>query len=249
MIGVSGRIGAARLAAAAGLAAVAHCAPALTALTRLRISLFPRLAGLGDPDHVALTFDDGPHPASTPHFLEALGTRGVRATFFLLGSMLERRPELGRDLVAAGHEVAVHGWAHRNLLLERPAATYYELARAQTLIAETTGTRPRFFRPPHGILSLPALLAARKLELTPVLWTRWGKEWTRSATPGSVCDTLTVGLTGGATVLLHDSGCTFVSGSWRFGLAALPRLLDHCAERGLQVGPLGEHWRGVASCS
>jgi peptidoglycan/xylan/chitin deacetylase (PgdA/CDA1 family) len=235
-----------------GVAAAVHCAPALTALPRVRTRLFPRLAGLGDPDRVALTFDDGPHPDSTPHFVEALRARGVRATFFLLGSMLARTPELGRELVDAGHEVAVHGWGHRNLLLEGPGATYDELARAAEFIAGTTGSRPRFFRPPYGVLSLPALLAARRLELTPVLWSRWGKEWSRSATLGSVRETLTAGLTGGATVLLHDSDCAFASGSgsgsWRFSLAALPVLLDHCADRGLRVGPLREHWRGVPSC-
>jgi peptidoglycan/xylan/chitin deacetylase (PgdA/CDA1 family) len=248
MIGGSRRVGTARLAAAMGVAAALHCAPAVTALPRLRTRLFPRLSGLGDPDSVALTFDDGPHPASTPHFVEALAAHRVRATFFLLGSMLARNPELGRELVAAGHEVAVHGWGHRNLLLERPRATYDELARAYTLIAETTGTRPRFFRPPYGVLSMPALLAARRLELTPVLWTRWGKEWSRSATLRSVRDTLTAGLTGGATVLLHDCDTAFAAGSWRFSLAALPLLFDTCAARGLRVGPLSEHWCGAASC-
>jgi peptidoglycan/xylan/chitin deacetylase (PgdA/CDA1 family) len=245
---VARSVGKARLAAAVGLAAAVHCAPALTVLPRLRTRLFPRLSGLGDPDRIALTFDDGPHPDSTPHFIEALDARGIRATFFLLGSMLAQSPGLGRDLVAAGHEVAVHGWGHRNLLLERPSTTYDELARAYELIAETTGTRPRFFRPPYGVLSMPALLAARRLDLTTVLWTRWGKEWTRSATLGSVRHRLCTGLTGGATVLLHDSDCAFVSGSWRFSLEALPPLLDHCAERGLRVGPLNEHWLGAGSC-
>jgi peptidoglycan/xylan/chitin deacetylase (PgdA/CDA1 family) len=228
------------LVAALG-AATAQGAPALTVLPRLRVRLFPRLAGLGDPDRVALTFDDGPNPASTPRFLDALAAGGVRATFFVLGSMLAQAPGLGRDLVAAGHEVAVHGWAHRNLLLRSPASTYDDLARTRALIADVTGLVPRFFRPPYGVLSASALLAARRLDLMPVLWTCWGRDWTRSATPQTVLDTVRSGLGGGGTVLLHDSDGSPAPYAWQSTLAALPRLLEDCAQRGLRVGPLSEH--------
>ncbi|HEX7744229.1 MAG TPA: polysaccharide deacetylase family protein [Micromonosporaceae bacterium] len=231
----------ATLVATVSAATVAHGAPALTALPRLRLRLFPGLAGFGQPDRVALTFDDGPDPASTPRFVDALAARDVRATFFLLGSMLARSPGLGRDLVAAGHEVAVHGWAHRNLLLCGPTSTYDDLARARALIADTTGVVPRFFRPPYGVLSTSSLVAARRLDLLPVLWTCWGRDWTRSTTPQSVLQTVRAGLAGGGTVLLHDSAGATRRETWRSTLAALPRLLDDCAERGLRVGPLSEH--------
>ncbi len=226
--------------AALGVAAAAYGVPALTALPRVRTRLLPRLSGVGEPDRVALTFDDGPSPASTPRFVDVLAGRGVRATFFLLGSVLARAPGLGRDLVAAGHEVAVHGWAHRNLLLRSPSGTYDDLARARALVADTTGLVPRFFRPPYGVFSTSSLLAARRLNLTPVLWTCWGKDWSRSATPRSVLASVTTGLSGGATVLLHDADSAGAFG-WRSTLAALPRLLDHCAQHGLRVGPLSEH--------
>ena len=88
-----------------------HAAPALTSIGPLRRALLPALSGQGRPDHVALTFDDGPDPQSTPAFTELLHDR-VRATFFLLGHMVSRATSLTRELVAAGHEVAVHGWHH-----------------------------------------------------------------------------------------------------------------------------------------
>lgn len=84
-------------------------------------------------------------------------------------------------------------------------------------------------------------MAARRLDLTPVLWTCWGRDWTRTATRSSVLDTLRGGLTGGGTVLLHDSDCTSAPGAWRASLAALPHLLEECLSRGWRVGPLGEH--------
>ncbi len=228
-------------AAAAGALAVAHAAPALTSVPALRIGVLPGLAGVGDRDHVALTFDDGPDPASTPRFLDTLAARGVQATFFLLGSMLARAPGLGRELVEAGHEVAVHGWEHRYLVLRGPAATYDDLARARDLVGDVTGQAPMFFRPPYGVLSTAALRAARRLQLRPVLWTAWGKDWSARATPRSVLDTVCGDLAGGGTVLLHDSDCTSAPGAWRSALGALPALLDECAGRGLRVGPLREH--------
>src|SRR5258708_25393677 len=75
------------MVAAAGLA-IAQAGPGITALGPVRRSVFPRLAGRGAADHVALTFDDGPDPAATPHFLDVLDSRGVQATFFLLVSGL-----------------------------------------------------------------------------------------------------------------------------------------------------------------
>ncbi|WP_250281624.1 MULTISPECIES: polysaccharide deacetylase family protein [unclassified Frankia] len=228
-------------AAATGTVAAVHALPALTSVPGLRRRLVPGLAGVGDPGHVALTFDDGPDPTSTPRFLEALAAHEVRATFFLLGSMLVRAPELGRDLVQAGHEVAVHGWEHRYFVLRGPTATYDDLARARDLVGDVTGQTPAFFRPPYGVLSTAVLRAARRLRLRPVLWTAWGKDWSSRATPRSVLDTVRRDLVGGGTVLLHDSDCTSAPGAWRSALGALPALLDECAGRGLRVGPLREH--------
>lgn len=234
------RLGTAATAAGVGLLA-AHALPAATFWPPLRRHLLPGLAGVGDTTHVALTFDDGPHPRSTPFFLRELERRNVRATFFLLGSELARRPQLGRDLAAAGHEVALHGWHHRRLVWYGPRRTYDELSRARDLIATTTGTPPRWFRPPYGVLTTSALVTARRLGLSPVLWTCWGWDWSSRSTPESVYETVLGGLRGGGTILLHDSDVAAAVGSWKSTLGALPRLLDECARRGWRVGPLGEH--------
>jgi peptidoglycan/xylan/chitin deacetylase (PgdA/CDA1 family) len=226
---------------AAGLAgaAVAHAAPAALFVPAVRACVAPRLGGRGDPGHVALTFDDGPHPEATPAVAAVLDRYRVRASFFVLGRELARAPSLGRALADAGHEVAVHGWDHRCLL--RRAAVYDDLARTVDLVHRTTGRRPRWIRAPYGVFSSASLLAARRLELTPVLWTCWGVDWSRRATVTSVAATVRRGLRGGGTVLLHDSDVAAVPGSWRSTLGALPQVLDHCTERGLTVGPLAEH--------
>ncbi len=229
---------------AAGLA-VAHAGPGITAIGPLRRRLFPQLAGLGRAGHVALTFDDGPDPASTPAFLDLLAERRLHATFFLLGSMVDRAPGLAGQIAAAGHEIAVHGWDHRYAILRTPRDVHGDLARATAAVAAATGQRPRFFRPPYGVLSAGALAAARRLGLTPVLWSSWGREWTAGATADTVADTVLADLGGGATILLHDSDCTSPAGAAAAALGALPRVLDGCAARGLSIGTLAEHGLGA----
>ena len=228
-------------ALALGGLAVSHAGPGVTALGPLRRRFFPRLSGQGRADHVALTFDDGPDPAWTPAFLEVLAKWQVRATFFMLGSMAARSPGLAAEVAGAGHEVAVHGWAHRYTVLRSPRAVADDLARARDAVAGATGAQPCFYRPPYGVLSTGAIAAAGRLGLTPVLWTCWGREWTAGATPRSVWATLGGNLTGGATVLLHDSDCTSPPGSAAAALGALPLLLEECAVRRLVAGPVGEH--------
>ncbi|SOD84623.1 polysaccharide deacetylase family protein [Streptomyces sp. Ag109_G2-15] len=223
--------------------AAAHAVPVVSTFGPLRNRVMPRLSGRGRAGHVALTFDDGPDPHSTPLFLDALADRGVRATFFLLGSQARRSPGLVREIAAQGHEVAVHGWLHRPLLLRGPRATLDDLARARDTVGELTGRAPTLFRPPYGVMSTAAHLAARRLGLTPVLWTCWGEDWTARATPDSVHRTVARDLHGGGTVLLHDSDCTSASGAWRSALGALPRILDTCEHRGYEVGPLRDHGR------
>jgi len=226
--------------ALAGMAA-AQIGPGFAVLATFRPRLWPALAGLGALDHVALTIDDGPDPAATPQFLEMLAARGVHATFFMLGAAAAKSPALAAAVAAAGHEIGVHGWNHRPLPRLGPLATYDLLARARDRIAATTGQAPRLFRPSYGVLTGSALAAARRLELTPVLWTAWGRECRPGATTSSVCATLARGVIGGGTVLLHDSDRYAPEGSWRAGLGAVPLLLDECASKGWRVGPLREH--------
>jgi peptidoglycan-N-acetylglucosamine deacetylase len=228
------------LAGAAVLTA-AQALPALTSVGHLRRTAMPRLSGIGRRDHVALTFDDGPDPRYTPALLALLDELQVTATFFLLGRMLAANSQLGKDLVAAGHEVGLHGWEHRVLMSRSPWSTHHDLARGRDLIEDVTGQAVRWWRPPYGVLTSSSLASAYQLGLTPVLWTAWGKDWTADATAASVRAIVTRDLRPGGTILLHDSDCTSAAGSSQATLAALPDLIADIRARKLHVGPLREH--------
>jgi peptidoglycan-N-acetylglucosamine deacetylase len=207
----------------------------------LRRRLFPTLSGRGDAGRVALTFDDGPDPVSTTRILEGLDRLGWQATFFMLGSMVERNPSVAADVAAAGHEVAVHGFEHRSHLARLGADLRDDVARAVDAVALASGRAPRWFRPPYGSISWATLSAARAAGLQTVLWTAWGRDWRAEATPDSVVADVARGLAPGGTVLLHDSDCTSAPGSWRVTLASLDPLAELFARRNLTVGTLGEH--------
>lgn len=232
---------AARLRAAGLLALAGHVLPAGTWLPPVRLALFPALAGIGADGHVALTFDDGPDPASTPAFLDELDRLGVRATFFLLGEHSARHQALTREIADRGHELGVHGWTHRRPWLPIDPRELPELRRTLETVEVAAGCQPRWYRPPYGILTGGRWAAAARCGLRTVLWSAWGKDWTPQATPRSVYETLLPDLRGGATLLLHDSDRTSAPGSWQATLGALPLVVEACRTAGLKIGPLAAH--------
>ena len=182
---------------------------------------------LPGPAHgVALTFDDGPHPEGTPAVLELLRTAGAHATFFLVGEQVDRYPELAADIAAAGHEIGLHGYRHRLLLRRTIGGLADDLDRALDAIVGTTGKTPRCYRPPYGVFSAGALDLVRRRGWQPVLWSKWGRDWTRRATPATIARHAASGLAAGDIVLLHDADHYSAPGSWRKTVAALPRVLE-----------------------
>jgi peptidoglycan-N-acetylglucosamine deacetylase len=190
------------------------------------------------PGAVAITFDDGPHPQGTPAVLRTLAVAGARATFFLVGEQVRRDPAVAAEIAAAGHAVAVHGDRHRNLLRVGPRALADDLDRAAATIADATGTVPVLHRPPYGIYSPLALRAVRARGWTPLLWSQWGRDWTRRATSASVAATVIRTLAEGDVLLLHDADHYSARDSWRATAAALPRVLDAVAAAGLRPVPV-----------
>ncbi|HVQ58851.1 MAG TPA: polysaccharide deacetylase family protein [Solirubrobacterales bacterium] len=222
--------------AAGGLtaAAVAHAGPALAPVVP------PLGRGLGvqlrqeELEGVALTFDDGPHPQGTPAVLEALRERGASATFFLAGEQVERRPALAAEIVAAGHRVELHCHCHRNQLRLSPRDLLEDAERARAIIEESSGQEIHDYRPPYGIFSAAGLRAIRGRGWRPVLWSQWGRDWARRATPSSIAAKATGGARAGDVLLLHDADYYSAPGSWIRTVAALPIILEELEGRGLR---------------
>lgn len=240
-----GRAGVA-LGGAVAAAAAVTMAPALTAIHPVRRVLAPwavpdELWGVTETSQVALTYDDGPDPLTTPKFLDLLARHSTRATFFLLGEHAVSETGLLRRMVAEGHELGVHGWTHRCVAGIGPGRLARELARTKEVIEQATGREVAWYRPPYGVSTASSLRAARSARLTTVLWSAWGIDWRRGRTPEQIEATVLRSLRQGGTVLLHDTDRTSAPGSWRATLAASEQLLGRLAADGTPVGPLAEH--------
>lgn len=121
------------------------------------------------PRVLALTFDDGPDPIISPRILDALKTYHAHATFFVLGSCVNRHPELLRRILAEGHAIGSHSYSHPKSCTPQQARD--ELDRTEKAIWKATGIKPDMFRPPYGIVqgTLAKEAIGRRYALT--LWT------------------------------------------------------------------------------
>jgi peptidoglycan-N-acetylglucosamine deacetylase len=221
--------------AAWSLPALAPLAPSLCRSLGIPRTLPDEAAAAGE---VALTFDDGPHPRGTPAMLEALSAAGAHATFFLIGEQVRRAPALAREIVDAGHTVALHGDTHRLQLRLTPRALAADLDRGHATVTDATGTAPRLYRPPYGIFSPAGLKLVRQRGWTPMLWAKWGHDWRLHRTPGQIATELTENLTPGDVLLLHDADDYSQPGSWQRTAEALPQVLDTIAHQDLTTTKL-----------
>ena len=119
----------------------------------------------GTPENkqVALTFDDGPWPTSTPILLDLLARHNLQATFFVVGRQAEKHPELIAAILAQGHTIGNHSLRHDSLLMLRRPKTLQKDIHTTQEILQKSGVTPLVFRPPAGITN-PRLKQVLALE-------------------------------------------------------------------------------------
>jgi peptidoglycan/xylan/chitin deacetylase (PgdA/CDA1 family) len=153
---------------------------------------------------VALTFDDGPDPASTPALLDLLREARVHAAFFCVGERVAAHPELTARIAREGHLVENHSYHHSHLTnFFGVARLRVELERTQAVIARTTGRAPTYFRPPMGLSNPRVFRAARAVGIRVVGWTARGFD-TRAVHPARIVKRVVRGVAPGGVILLHD---------------------------------------------
>ena len=192
---------------------------------------------------MSLTFDDGPDPDATPKLLRLLAAGRARATFFLIGERAVRHPDLVREILAEGHEVGNHTWHHRNAWFLGPRATEVEILGGARVLAGITGAAPRLFRPPWGIVNVPALRIARRAGLTTVLWSIQ-PEGAWASPPDAQLRYCARSLHDGAIVDLHDA--PGLPGAPERLLRLMPELLALLARPRIRGGARGDPARRLS---
>lgn len=195
----------------------------------LRFHKFIR--GDANKKQIAITFDDGPHPAFTPKLLDILKQYNVKATFFLVGMMAEKYPDLVKAEVAAGHDVGNHTYHHVNLTKIPVGNVAAEIKACGEVIQHITGDAPHLFRPPGGDYNRQVAETSEALGYIMVLWTDDPGDY---ASPGMKAIQMRTldRVANGGIILIHDGVQQTVD--------VLPLILDYLKKKGYEVVTIDE---------
>jgi peptidoglycan-N-acetylglucosamine deacetylase len=191
---------------------------------------------------VALTFDDGPGPA-TPHVLDVLQRAGVRATFFIIGQDAAANPEMLRRIVAGGNALGDHTWSHHIPKAStgwKASKLAREIQRTRRVILDTTGLQPCLFRPPGGVVK-GAESVTRAAGLSIVLWSVDTRDWSVPSKDDRkfasvIRKRAALGLTQEhPVILLHDGG-----GNREATVAALQEIINDYRAHGYRFVTLDQ---------
>lgn len=149
---------------------------------------------------IAITFDDGPHPRFTPRLLDGLKERGVKASFFVIGNLAEKYPELIAREKEEGHLIGNHTYAHIDIGKLPEEKGREEILRTSAVIKEITGNEVEFVRPPFGSWQKKL---EQEMEMIPVLWSVDPLDWT-TKNPDEIVNKVVTKVKENDIILLHD---------------------------------------------
>ncbi|MFO0586577.1 MAG: polysaccharide deacetylase family protein [Polyangiaceae bacterium] len=217
------------------IALTAYVAILLVGVFFLRLGMFVDAMSRGPEGArgVALTFDDGPSPKSTPQILDLLDEAKAKATFFVIGRKAENHPDLVREILRRGHAVAMHSYGH-DRLFSLKGARYVrdDLKKACDVLQEITGDRPLLFRPPIGHTNPTIARVVKEMGLEVIGWSVRALDGVAAADPKNVAARVKRGLEDGAIVLMHDAAER--EDRTPASVAALPSILAAMAARNLE---------------
>jgi len=184
---------------------------------------------------VALTFDDGP-VKGTGALLKILAAHHAKATFFVLGSMVQEEPDMLRREVAAGHEIGNHTWNHPQLTTLSTARIRKQIRSTSDLIRKVSGVTPRLLRPPYGSTSRRVSRVAKSFGLAQITWSVDPQDW-KETTAGPVVKRIKAQTQDGDIVLSHDIRPSTVR--------AMPRIITSLERRGFIFATVSELLAGA----
>ncbi|MGM9886775.1 MAG: polysaccharide deacetylase family protein, partial [Lactococcus sp.] len=170
---------------------------------------------------IALSFDDGPGPITTPKLLKILAENDVKATFFALGAQAQAYPDIIKSEAANGNEVASHTWDHKNLVTLTAAQQKEEILSAHDYINSLTGQNTNFFRPPYGSYNQTTLA---QTNLAAVDWSIDTNDWKYVNNTPIVVQNAVNSAHDGAIILMHDIH------SW--SVDAVPQIIQQLKAKG-----------------
>lgn len=156
-------------------------------------------------NHVAITFDDGPHPEFTPKALELLKQYNAKATFFCIGKNIEAYPKVFNDIIEQGHTVGNHTYSHTNNFgFLKTEKVIEELQKTNAIVKDSNGFIMKLYRPAFAVTNPRIKKAIKATKLQPIGWSVRSLD-TTSRTPENIFNRTTRNLSKGDVILLHDT--------------------------------------------
>lgn len=180
---------------------------------------------------VSLTFDIGYVPENE-ELMQLLVARHIKATFFVIGTAMDKRPDVVQELVGHGQELANHSWTHDYMQYMDEAGVLDELRRTEAAVkaAYPEATTKPFFRAPFGAITPEMVQIAKQEGYYTIGWTVDSGDWVPGITPDEIYTRVTESLCPGAIIVMHDANLP--------SFKALPRILDYLEEQQYEVVPL-----------
>ena len=185
------------------------------------------------PPQVALTFDDGPWPSGTRRVLSVLERMKVPATFFMVGYLVERYPDIVQSVVRAGMTIGDHSWSHpyRTPFKDlTPHRIQTEVERPASFLRHRFHVDVHLFRAPGGSYDGDVIRTARAAGMELVQWSVDPHDYRDSAKPAKIAATVLSQVRPGSIVLMHDGG-----GDQSATIRALPRIIRGIRRMGLEL--------------
>lgn len=198
------------------------------------------LSRIARSPYAYLTFDDGPDPYSTPEILNLLSSAEIKATFFVLGSRVEKHKELVHRMIQEGHEVGEHSLNHHNPLKRDPWTTYRDLVGgAKPLDSLGVPQSGRLFRPPYGKFNLVSLVYVFLGRRRVAFWNNDPRDY-ESNSGEKVARYVMDHLSDSKVILLHDGRRGVGKSDTKVTVRAVELVIETAAQNSVRFAPLGE---------
>lgn len=157
--------------------------------------------------------------------LETLKNNNVTTTFFLGGMWVEKYPDLAKKIQANGHEIANHGYFHKDQDKINLDNNKKEISSCHEIVKNTLGVEMTLFAPPSGAFNQSTMQAAKSLNYSVIMWTRDTIDW-RDQDVDTIYNRAIKNAKGGDLILMHPTKCT---------AEALPRIIEALKNQGLNI--------------
>lgn len=180
---------------------------------------------------IAISFDAAWGCTRTQPILQILQKHHIRTTFFLTNIWVDKYPQYAKDIVAAGHEAALHSASHPNFTELSNEKIQEELFENEKLITSVTGQKPYLFRPPFGAYNNRVIKTVQEANFVPIQWSIDSLDW-KNLSAEQIFQRVTSKLQPGAIVLFHNDGTNTPQ--------ALEPIIEFAEKEGYSIIPVSE---------